>query len=122
DFRNEISQDLLERHDIALLLTTKANAKYFPDRPAHNCFLDGENENVRVKLRSSPPLASHDKDELAWVFSSGSSGGLKGLVISRKGVLATLPPLMDAVGLSGDDCLLLFLPLSNFQQRYLFYG
>ena len=36
--------------------------------------------------------------------------------------MATLPPLMDAVGLSGDDCLLLFLPLSNFQQRYLFYG
>jgi long-chain acyl-CoA synthetase len=122
DFRNEMSEALLERHDIELLLTTRANAKYFPDRPAHIAFMDGENDNVRVLRRSNLPPESHDQDQLTWAFSSGSSGGLKGLVISRKGVMATLPPILDAAGLSRGDCFLLFLPLSNFQQRYLFYG
>lgn len=120
DFRNEMSQELLEHHDIELLLTTKANVKCFPDRPAHIALMDGENGHVRVLRRSN--LKRESDDELTWVFSSGSSGGLKGLVISRKGVMATLPPILDAVGLSRRDCFLLFLPLSNFQQRYLFYG
>jgi len=122
DFRNEISEALLDRHGIELLLITKTNAKYFPDKPAHVAFMDGESDDARVMRRSNWPSESHDQDELTWVFSSGSSGGLKGLIISRKGVMATLPPIMDAAGLSRDDCLLLFLPLSNFQQRYLFYG
>lgn len=120
DFRNEMSQDLLERHGIELLLTIRANAKYFPDKPANIAFLDGENDNVQVLRRSNLPR--DDQDQLTWVFSSGSSGGLKGLVISRKGVTATLPPILDAAGLKRGDCFLLFLPLSNFQQRYLFYG
>lgn len=120
DFRNEMSESLLERHDIELLLTTKANAKYFPDRPAHIAFLDDANDDVRLLRRL--PRKDYDPDELTWVFSSGSSGGLKGLVISRKGVMATLSPILDAAGLSRGDRFLLFLPLSNFQQRYLFYG
>jgi long-chain acyl-CoA synthetase len=122
DFRNEMSEELLERHDIELLLTAKANARCFPVRPAHIALMDGENGNVRVLRRSNLKRESDDPDQLTWAFSSGSSGGLKGLVISRKGVMATLPPILDAVGLSRGDCLLLFLPLSNFQQRYLFYG
>src|SRR4051812_40084500 len=35
DFRNEISQELLERYDIELLITVKTNAKHFPGKPAH---------------------------------------------------------------------------------------
>jgi long-subunit acyl-CoA synthetase (AMP-forming) len=122
DFRNEMSEDLLERHDIELLLTTKAHAKCFPAKSTHIAWMDGENGNVQVLRRSNLKRESDDPDQLTCVFSSGSSGGLKGLVISRKGVMATLPPILDAVGLSRGDCLLLFLPLSNFQQRYLFYG
>ncbi len=36
-------------------------------------------------------------------FSSGSAGGLKGLEISREGVEATLPPILDVVGVTADD-------------------
>jgi len=122
DFRNEISEGLLARYDIELFLTAKANAKFFPKRPPHVGFIDGENDEVRVLPRTNTPLFGDEQDQLSWVFSSGSSGGLKGLVISRKGVMATLPPIMDAVGLSRGDCFLLFLPLSNFQQRYLCFG
>lgn len=122
DFRNQLSEGLLERYDIELLLTTKANAKFFPKASPHVGFLDGENDHLRLVRRSNLNLGGGEPDQLSWVFSSGSSGGLKGLVISRKGVMATLPPIMDAVGLSRGDCFLLFLPLSNFQQRYLCYG
>ncbi|HEX4272143.1 MAG TPA: AMP-binding protein, partial [Rhizomicrobium sp.] len=55
-------------------------------------------------------------------FSSGSAGGLKGLVISRKGVEDTLPPIIEALGVGPGERLLLFLPLSNFQQRNMCYS
>ncbi|MGZ5149281.1 MAG: AMP-binding protein, partial [Burkholderiales bacterium] len=55
-------------------------------------------------------------------FSSGSAGGLKGLVVSRKGAELTLPPVAEVIGLSHEDRLLLFLPISNFQQRMMYYA
>jgi long-subunit acyl-CoA synthetase (AMP-forming) len=122
DFRNEISEDLLERHAIELFLTTKANAKFFPKPTPHIGFIDADCDDLRLSQRVKPPPQGDEQDQLTWAFSSGSSGGLKGLVISRNGVMATLPPIIEAVGLSHGDCLLLFLPMSNFQQRYLCYG
>ena len=63
-----------------------------------------------------------EADQHSLVFSSGSAGGLKGLVISRKGVEATLPPIIEALGMRPGDRLLLFLPMSNFQQRNMCYA
>jgi len=67
---------------------------------------------------ADPDLA----DQHSLVFSSGSAGGLKGLVISRKGVAATLPLIVDAIGIHKGDRLLLFMPMSNFQQRNICYA
>ena len=63
-----------------------------------------------------------EADQHSLVFSSGSAGGLKGLVISRKGVEDTLPPIFEALGITSKERLLLFLPMSNFQQRNMCYG
>jgi len=122
DFRHDISPALLDRHAIDLFLTTKANAGLFPTDFRHIGFIDADNDDLRRVRRGPPPAQGDARDQLTWVFSSGSSGGLKGLVISAKGVMSTLPPIMEAAGLSRGDCLLLFLPMSNFQQRYLCYG
>jgi long-subunit acyl-CoA synthetase (AMP-forming) len=43
-------------------------------------------------------------------------------VISRKGVCSTLPPIMEALATQVHDRMLLFLPMSNFQQRFLCYA
>jgi long-subunit acyl-CoA synthetase (AMP-forming) len=43
-------------------------------------------------------------------------------VISRKGAELTLPPVLDALGATSSDRLLLFLPMSNFQQRMMYYA
>jgi len=122
DFRNDISEDLLERHNLDLFLTTKSHAKFFPKTAQNIGFIDEDSDGAQILHRARPAPREDEADQLTWAFSSGSSGGLKGLVISRRGVMATLPPILDSVGLSRGDCLLLFLPLSNFQQRYLCYG
>lgn len=121
DFAGQVNDDLLARYDIALLLIGKNHAKAFPNRPAHIAFLDGENSHVAALDRMPAPQADgHDHHSL--VFSSGSAGGLKGLVISRKGVEETLPPIIEAIGMTPADRLLLFLPMSNFQQRNMCYA
>ena len=121
DFAGAVNEALLERYHIALLLTSKSNARLFPDTPAHVAFMDADNENKRVVERSPPPEGD-EADQHSLVFSSGSAGGLKGLVISRKGVETQLPPILEAVGFNASDRLLLFLPMSNFQQRNMCYG
>lgn len=121
DFNGAIDCSLMERYKLGLLLVSNSHARLFPYRPRYVALIDADNNAVQALKRD----ASDDPDEedqLSLVFSSGSAGGLKGLVISRKGVVSTLPPTMDAVGVKRGDRLLLFLPLSNFQQRFLCYA
>jgi long-subunit acyl-CoA synthetase (AMP-forming) len=118
DFKGMVNGDLVEKYRLGLLLLSKETANLFPDKPHFIAIMDGDNSGVQVLER--PPAEDQDlDDQLSLVFSSGSAGGLKGLVISRQGVEATLPPIMDAVGVRRGDRMLLFLPLSNFQQRLL---
>lgn len=121
DFAGQINQDLLDRYNIALLLLSKSGAKLFADKPAHIAFIDADNGAVQAMDR---PLSgdADEADQHALAFSSGSAGGLKGLVISRTGIEETLPPIAEAMGLTANDRLLLFLPMSNFQQRNLCYA
>ena len=121
DFDGKLNDDLLDHYDISLLLVDKSHARQFPHLSARIASIDGPNSHVQA-LQTAASGAPDEHDQLSLVFSSGSAGGLKGLVISRKGVTATLPPLMDALGVKARDGLLLFLPMSNFQQRYLCYG
>src|ERR1700744_4065459 len=98
DFAGKVNQELLDRYNVALLLISKSHARLFPQKPAHVAFIDSDNDGVRALER--PPSGDHDEaDQHSLVFSSGSAGGLKGLVISRKGVEDTLPPIMEALGI-----------------------
>lgn len=121
DFAGQVNEALLDKYNVALLLITRRDARLFPQKPAHVAFIDADNAGVRVIDR--PPSGDSDEaDQHSLVFSSGSAGGLKGLVISRKGVEATLPPILEVLGANSRDRLLLFLPMSNFQQRNMCYG
>jgi long-subunit acyl-CoA synthetase (AMP-forming) len=123
DFAGQVNQALLDRYDIALLLLAKRHAKLFAPCPDHVAFLDDENGAVAA-LPRMPAAEADSGDHHSLVFSSGSAGGLKGLVISRKGVEDTLPPIIDAIGAgdSAGDSMQLFLPMSNFQQRNMCYA
>jgi long-chain acyl-CoA synthetase len=121
DFSGAIDASLIERYRLGMLLISRSHAPLFPDRPRYVALIDADNEDARV-LERNESRDPDEEDQLSLVFSSGSAGGLKGLVISRRGVVSTLPPTMDAVGVRRGDRLLLFLPLSNFQQRFLCYA
>lgn len=121
DFAGAVNDELLKRYEVSLLLIAKSSTRLFPQRPAHVAFIDAQNDDVRVADRN-PPRDGDEDDHHSLAFSSGSAGGLKGLVISRKGVEKTLPPIMEAIGLGQNDCLMLFLPMSNFQQRNMCYA
>jgi long-subunit acyl-CoA synthetase (AMP-forming) len=64
-----------------------------------------------------------DGDDLhSRVYSSGSSGYLKGLNISRRGTEILVSDFIADFGLCVTDSHLIFLPLSNYQQRLSVYG
>ncbi|HEY2011520.1 MAG TPA: AMP-binding protein [Rhizomicrobium sp.] len=121
DFAGKVNQELLDKYGIALLLISKSQVRLFPQKPDHVAFVDAGNEGVRA-LERQPSGDPDEADQHSMVFSSGSAGGLKGLLISRKGVEDMLPPVIEAIGVLPGDRLLLFLPMSNFQQRNMCYA
>ncbi|MBA2239494.1 MAG: AMP-binding protein [Lysobacter sp.] len=63
-----------------------------------------------------------DDDLHSRVYSSGSSGYLKGLNISRRGSELLVADFIADFELCQSDSHLIFLPLSNYQQRLSVYG
>jgi acyl-coenzyme A synthetase/AMP-(fatty) acid ligase len=110
DFRNEIFDDLFERYNLQLFLTTRANAKLFPNMAAHVGLMMETRKISASWIGPHANVQNDESDQLTWAVSSGSSGGLKGLVISRKGVMATCRQVLESVGPDQRDRLLLFLP------------
>ena len=115
DFAGKLDRELLDRYQIALLLISKHNP--LCGTQPYIAAIDAENGEVCAIPRSPDP----DSDALTLAFSSGSAGGLKGLVISREGAEDTLLPILEEIGVTSEDRLLLFMPMSNFQQRTLYY-
>src|SRR3982751_4097232 len=122
DFKETLDDEILKKYQVRILLTCKDLRARFSNLVTRVIVIDAINQNLT--LLSLPSLAPDrfDQDTLGHVFSSGSSGGLKGLIISRRGVASALAPLLKTVGFRPNDRLLLFLPMSNFQQRFLCYG
>lgn len=110
---------LLEEHDLALL--------------AHGCEFTTFNTGAVIDLTRSPfdltgkqvrPSArgAANPDLLTKVYSSGTTGHLKGLLISRAGTEHLVTRFIADFALGYSDHHLIFLPLSNFQQRMSVYG
>ena len=73
---------------------------------------------VRV-LQSA--VRTGDADLLSRVYSSGTTGTLKGLLITRKGAEDLATEFIETFGITQADRFLFFLPLSHFQQRLTVY-
>lgn len=107
DFASADPGALCEQYHLALLLAPGEDGAFEP-----------------VASTSGTPEVSPDPDfDRPWlIFSSGSSGGVKGITLSRRGVEQNVEAFTGAVGPRPDDRALLFLPLSNFQQRQIYYS
>ena len=105
----------LAEHGLALLVTDDPPA-------AHPAVLrpDETPAATQVLPRSARPI--DDAGVHTLVYSSGTSGQLKGLLIGRRGSERAVDRFLDLFRQTGEDKLLLFLPLANYQQRLLVYG
>jgi long-subunit acyl-CoA synthetase (AMP-forming) len=121
DFAASLDRALVDRYGIALILVSKSVRHRFQEGDDFVALMDASNGDVRA-LPRTPYSQGDQPGDLSLAFSSGSAGGLKGLVISRKGAELTLPPVLNALGATAGDRLLLFLPMSNFQQRMMYYA
>jgi long-subunit acyl-CoA synthetase (AMP-forming) len=62
-----------------------------------------------------------DPDLFTMVFSSGTTGHLKGLLIRRAASEGLIDRFAEDFGITQNDSTLIFLPLCNYQQRIVFY-
>lgn len=109
---------LVEKRDVALWVYEKAeNFAGVANAAPLAAALDGS----ALPLDAAAAVLA-DADLHSRVYSSGSSGYLKGLNISRRGTEVLVSDFVAAFGLCASDSHLIFLPLSNYQQRLSVYG
>lgn len=122
DFATWSADQLIDNYCLSLLLIQSTNQAQTKARQSSAiAFLDGENSDIKAIDREHSAV-DWEFDNTGLVFSSGSSGRLKGLALSRQGIEASVDAFTKAADPRADDCLLLFLPISNFQQRLMYYS
>jgi long-chain acyl-CoA synthetase len=121
DFAGMGADELLEKYSLSLLLIQASDHVHKDSRSATVAFIDAENSGIYAieGLREQGDREFHNT---GIVFSSGSSGRLKGLTLSRRGIEASVDAFTNTAEPRPDDRLLLFLPISNFQQRLMYYS
>lgn len=107
------AREFLDRHGLALLITddppTGVPAVIAPDgAPGADVVPATATRTARADLHSL-------------VYSSGTTGQLKGLEISAKGTEYVINLFIDRFQVTDADRHLIFLPLSNYQQRLSVY-
>ncbi|KUL37330.1 hypothetical protein ADL22_21925 [Streptomyces sp. NRRL F-4489] len=111
---------LCETYDLSALLFSAPPAAG-TELPPETAVLDGNPLRLTKREetgKAHPPLP---EEVFSLAFSSGTSGTKKGLLMSRKGVENTIVTSGRAWRIREDDNILIVMPFSNFQQRYLLY-
>ncbi len=122
DFFSAPADELQEKYKCGLILA------YSKDKPALESkkgvvLLMDQTATDGVKADDSAELQNDPDFECpSLIFSSGTSGRIKGLRVSRKGAESTINAFTSRIAPNGDDCLLMFLPISNYQQRMMCYA
>jgi long-chain acyl-CoA synthetase len=119
DFAELTPQELCERYELSILLSgTRAPGVGFV------AALEGDNTGVAPFAGAAPrsPAPDPEFDHPGLIFSSGSAGGMKGMVLNRRGIESSIDAFARTMRPRPDDRLLLFLPMSNFQQRLMYYA
>ncbi|MGI8335640.1 AMP-binding protein [Actinomadura scrupuli] len=77
-------------------------------------------DDHKIQLRPRPPAL--DPDVFSIVFSSGTTGAVKAIQISRVATEDCLAEFDNHYAFRPDDAILVGLPLSTFQQRIMLYS
>ena len=110
--------ELGERYRLRLLIVSPKELARRKEQHEWVCPLGG---GAEIRPRDEPAGLPLDEDVFTLVFSSGTSGKLKCLMISRRGTEALIESFGGLYRFRPDDAILVFLPLSIFQQRWMLY-
>lgn len=101
----------VRRHGLALLIADGV--------PSGHDHVFAPEDGPAGRAADAPAIGDEDLHSL--VYSSGTAGKLKGLNISAGGTEYVISRFIDAYCISAADRHLIFLPLSNYQQRLSVY-
>jgi long-chain acyl-CoA synthetase len=141
DFFPTPADELQEKYKLGLILASSKDKPAIESQKGIVAYLDSEGPSSptmgaaaeQVGLRPQAPEGAKADDSFqheidpdfecpSLIFSSGTSGRIKGLRVSKKGAEATINAFTTRIQPKGDDCLLMFLPISNYQQRMMCYA
>lgn len=121
EFSNHSDNALLSDYALRFMMVSDAGA---PEASSNRSVaIMGKVDPTRHRIHDikADPYPVTDDDH-SFVFSSGTSGTFKGMVISKKGVLDQVETFGEALDVSESDRILLFMPFSSLQNRVLYYG
>jgi long-chain acyl-CoA synthetase len=122
DFTDWGPDALAERYGLGLLLVSRREASEGRAEQSFVAYIDGSDaDNEGVTAIGAERDVDPDFDTPGLIFSTGSSGGVKGMILNRRGIEANVDAFSEVVAPTPADCVLLFLPISNFQQRLIYY-
>jgi len=112
-------EEVASRYGLHLLLVGKSLLK---TQPPWVCTMDlSARDGITLRSVSEEEPQQLGPDLLSLVFSSGTSGRLKCLMMSRRGTEAFIARFGHDFAFRSDDAILAFLPLSTVQQRWMLY-
>ncbi|KAL4704640.1 hypothetical protein ACJJTC_013424, partial [Scirpophaga incertulas] len=117
------SHELLPKFKKILAKTPRVTTIVYMEDQLHKTNTDGYKDGIRIiaykevlkmgdnlKIELAPPSPG---DTAIVMYTSGSTGAPKGVVLSHRNMVATLRAFADAVPVRRDDRLLGFLPLAH---------
>jgi len=117
----QTSEAICQNYALSLMLVSAAERAKRPSDADFVATIDVDQPQAKA-IDRGPPAEDPTFDRPFLIFSSGSSGGLKGMVLNRRGVEANIAAFIGAIRAGPADRWLLFLPISNFQQRMMYYA
>lgn len=110
------ADSLIQTYSLALLVSDRHG-----NVPAFGVLKLQEYTQIPIATKPKPSVVQTNSDVLCFVFSSGTTGHMKGLIISKAGTEAIITQFVEAFAISSADHYFSFLPFSYFQQTALNY-
>ena len=115
-------QTLIETYELVLIVSNKTLLKQ-AELPEKGLLLfDEAPREGETIVAPQPDGLMKREDELSNCFSTGTAGSSKGLLISGRGTARIITDCMGLYGLGQGDSILVFMPLTAFQQRFFTYA
>ncbi|MBK8252013.1 MAG: AMP-binding protein [Polyangiaceae bacterium] len=122
DFFPTPADELQQKYKLGLILGYSKDKPHIESKNGAVLLMDSTSDEGVKADDSFTHEPDPDFECPSLIFSSGTSGRIKGLQVSRKGAESTINAFTSRIQPRPDDCLLMFLPISNYQQRMMCYA